>query len=113
MYLSESTQWPIGLYGEQLNMFLKERKISVPMIPREKILMATPIFSRSRNSMNLFSKLCDASGSHKSKMEDGGSQTINTYILASWPVFNMAAHFQLLNPFHQQFNEAILYIVLC
>ena len=38
------------------------------MIIRKKILTATPMFSRSRNSKKLVSILCDASGSQKSKM---------------------------------------------
>ena len=42
--------------------------ISAPMIPKKKIPTATPMFSRSRNLMKLFSLLCDASGSQKSKM---------------------------------------------
>ena len=56
------------------------------------ILTAQPIFSWPRNSMKLFSILCGASGSQKSKMA-----VLKEDFLISQHVYNIAANFQLQN----------------
>ena len=53
---------------------------------------AIPIFSWSRNLMNLFFKLCGASGSQKSKMA-----VLKEEIRISLHVYNIAAKFQRQN----------------
>ena len=57
---------------------------------------ALPIFSWSRNSMKLFTILCGASGSQKSKMA-----VFKEEILISQHVYNIAAKFQRQHSYFQ------------
>ena len=76
-----------------------------------KIPTAIFMFSKSRNSMELFSLLCDASGSHKSKMAAHKPE-----VLISQPVHNVSAKFQRrysIFMFSKSRNSMKLFWILC
>ena len=70
---------------------------------------AISMFSRSRNSTKLFSILCDASGSQKSKMAD--PQTGNTYISACTQRNCMTP--TAISMFSRSRNSTKLFSILC